>query len=672
MKILFPCLIALLLVGGCTLAPSSRRVIEDDFVEKIDPGRREHVWDEIAELKSRILSEPKSADMYRELAVLYRLAGTPRSRLLSIEAIDKAIQLDHRDPRNHVEKGLTLLARRFVGEAEDSFQRAVKIDPKCFEAWYQLGALEKYHYFKTMCFPDHLKKSIRYFRKANSLHRKDEDTLFNLAFLHMFRSMYRTSRKYAYKAIDVAPDNPRNYLLLGTIHLHFKKFDLAAHAFEEALDMMPENERWPYESIAPIIPSNLRDLYLTSLPEKVTEWNRKYWIEQDPTPSTDLNERRLEHYRRVFLAGELLTDKRLDLDGYDTDRGNVLVKFGLPDKKYYDLGGLMSGGWIIWEYHLPHQSFRLFFHDEFLNGNYHFPIADSRGEMSIGIMENVIQDYEYPTDYKQIQIKADVALMRGSSERTRLDFAIGLPSSVVGNKKLDWTVVYTIFDPDWNRIFLESSTVLPDTLPSMQKLGEEILVHAFWVEILPRYLDCTCVIELVNDEMNLRGIWRHAFVIRDLFGQSLKLSSIMMTVPAGDGACTDMLDPIPVYQRSEGLCLSYEIYNLKRGGDNLARYRLTYSIKNPKDESQESGLGKTLSTIWSSITGKEGEEEAYVSSTLEQSTSMSVARDRLNIELRALERGSYLLVLEVADLVTGQTAVEEKMFTVTDRVESTQ
>ena len=672
MKILFPCLIALLLAGGCTLAPSSRRVIEDDFVEKIDPGRREHVWDEIAELKSRILSEPKSADMYRELAVLYRLAGTPRSRLLSIEAIDKAIQLDHRDPRNHVEKGLTLLARRFVGEAEDSFQRAVKIDPKCFEAWYQLGALEKYHYFKTMCFPDHLKKSIRYFRKANSLHRKDEDTLFNLAFLHMFRSMYRTSRKYAYKAIDVAPDNPRNYLLLGTIHLHFKKFDLAAHAFEEALDMMPENERWPYESIAPIIPSNLRDLYLTSLPEKVTEWNRKYWIEQDPTPSTDLNERRLEHYRRVFLAGELLTDKRLDLDGYDTDRGNALVKFGLPDKKYYDLGGLMSGGWIIWEYHLPHQSFRLFFHDEFLNGNYHFPIADSRGEMSIGIMENVIQDYEYPTDYKQIQIKADVALMRGSSERTRLDFAIGLPASVVGNKKLDWTVVYTIFDPDWNRIFLESSTVLPDTLPSMQKLGEEILVHTFWVEILPRYLDCTCVIELVNDEMNLRGIWRHAFVIRDLFGQSLKLSSIMMTVPAGDGACTDMLDPIPVYQRSEGLCLSYEIYNLKRGGDNLARYRLTYSIKNPKDESQESGLGKTLSTIWSSITGKEGEEEAYVSSTLEQSTSMSVARDRLNIELRALERGSYLLVLEVADLVTGQTAVEEKMFTVTDRVESTQ
>ena len=666
MKIRFLCMLALLLAAGCTLAPSSRRVIEDDFVEKIDPVQREHAWEEIAELKSRISQEPENAELHRQLAILYRLAGTPRSRLLSIEAIDRAIRLDHKDPRNHVEKGLTLLARRFIGEAEDSFQRAAKLDKKHFEAWYQLGALEKFQYFKTMCFPDHLKKSIRYFRKAYSLNRRDEDTLFNLAFLHMFRSMFRTSRKYAYKVIDISPDKPRNHLLLATIHIHFGKFDLAMHAFDRAFELMTEGERRVYEDISLIVPSSLRDLYLTSSLEKVEEWNRKYWIEQDPTPSTELNERRLEHYRRVFLANEVFTDKRLDLDGFDTDRGNALIKFDLPSKKYYDLGGLLSGGWVIWEYHLPHQSFRLFFHDEFLNGNFHFPIADSRGEMSVGIMENIVQGYQFPTDYKPISISADVALFRGSSERTRLDFAVGLPASTAGNRKLQWTVVYTIFDPDWNRIFLNTSTVLPDTLRSVNKLGEEILVHPFWVEIMPRYLDCTCVIEVINNETNLRGIWRHSFEIRDLFGKSLKLSSIMLTVPDKPGMCSDILDPIPVYQREEGLCMSYQVYNLVRGDENLAHYRLTYSIKNPKETTDDSGLGKTLAYMWSSITGKNDEESPYVSSTLEQSTSMNVASDRLNIELRALARGSYLLVLEVEDLVTGQTAMEEKMFTVTD------
>jgi GWxTD domain-containing protein len=517
-----------------------------------------------------------------------------------------------------------------------------------------------------MCFSDHLQKSIRYFRKANALERRDEDTLFNLAFLHMFRSMFRTSRKYAYKAIDIAPDTPRNHLLLGTIHINFKKFDLAQHAFDRAFELMTEDERHAYENISLIIPNNLRDLYLTSSAEKVEEWNRKYWIEQDPTPSTELNERRLEHYRRVFLANEIFTDKRLDLEGFDTDRGNALIKFDLPTKKYYDLGGLMSGGWVVWEYQLPNQSFRLFFHDEFLNGNFHFPIVDSRGEMSIGIMNNIVQGYQFPTDYKPIPIRADVALSRGSSELTHLDFTVGIPASVAGNRKLEWTVVYTIFDPDWNRIFLNTSKVLPDTLQIVRKLGEEILIHSFWFEIMPRYLDCTCVIEVMNNETNLKGIWRHSFEIRDLFGKSLKLSSIMLTVPGEPGMCSDILDPIPIYQRREGLCMSYQIYNLARGEDNLARYRLTYSIKNPKETENESGFGKTLAYMWSSITGKNDEEIPYVSSTLEQSTSMNVASDRLNIELRALERGNYLLLLEVEDLVTGQTAMEEKMFTIND------
>ena len=659
-------MITLLLLSGCTLAPSSRRVIQDDFVEEIDPEQRAHVWDEIAELKSLIADEPGNADQYRKLAILYRLAGTPRSRLLSVEAIDKAIQLNHRDPRNHVEKGLTLLARRFIGEAEDSFQRAVEMDPKHFEGWYQLGALEWHQYFKTMCFTDHLKKSIRYFRKAYAINRRDEDTLFNLAFLHMFRSMYRTSRKYAYKAIDVEPEHARNHLLLATIHLHFKKFDLAQHAFDSAFELMPESEREAYEDISLIIPSNLRDLYRSSSPAKRSEWNRKHWIEHDPTPSTEINERRLEHYRRVFLATEIFTDERLALDGMTTDRGNALIKFDLPDKKYYDLGGLMSGGWIVWEYKLAHQSFRLFFHDEFLNGNYHFPIMDSRGEMSVAIMDNIAQGYDFPTDYKTIPISADVALFRGSSGRTRLEFSIGLPASVTGSQKLEWSIVQTIFDPEWNRIYLNTTEVLPETLDTMIKLGEEILVHPFWVETLPRYLDCTCVIEVVNNEMSLKGTWRHSFEIRDLFGKSLKLSSIMFTLPDEKGLCSDMLDPIPVYDRYEGLCMSYQIYNLERAADNMYRYRLTYSIMNPKDTEEGSGLEKTLAYMWSSITGGNDEENPYISSTLEQSTSRSLVIDRLNIELEALERGRYLLVLEVEDLVSGQTASEEKIFNVNE------
>jgi len=78
-------LVLFLLGSGCTLAPSSRRVIEEDFIEEITPEQRSKVWQDISEVKSRLQDDFGNADLHRELAVLYRLAASPRSRLLSIE-----------------------------------------------------------------------------------------------------------------------------------------------------------------------------------------------------------------------------------------------------------------------------------------------------------------------------------------------------------------------------------------------------------------------------------------------------------------------------------------------------------------------------------------------------------------------------------------------------------
>lgn len=655
-----------LLLSGCALAPSSRRVIEEDFIEEITPEQRSEVWQDISDVKSRLQDDFDNADLHRELAVLYRLAATPRSRLLSLESIERAIMLEPENPRNYVEKGLTLIARRFLGEAEAAYNRAIEINPYYFEAWYQLGELEKYHYMKLMCFPEHLKKSIKHYKKAYKFNKRDEDTLFNLAFLHMFRSMFRTSRKFAYKAISIAPDNPRNHLLLGSIFVNFKKFDEAEKSFSKAFSMMSDEDRMPYEDISLLHSADLRELYLSSSPEKKIEWAKKFWIEQDPTPSSDINERKLEHYRRVFIASETLTNKRLALQGPETDRGKAMIKFGLPSKKYYDLSGSLTGGWIIWEYQLGQQSFRLYFHDEFLSGNYHFPISDYYGSMSVEIMDNIAQGYEFPVRYKPLPLRAAAAIFRGSHERTRMDFSVGLPISAAEARGMKWNAVLTIFDSDWNRIFLETTPLELDTLPRIEKMGSELYVFPFWVEVIPRYMLSTCVLEIINDEYKIKGTWRHSIEITDLHGKSLKLSGIRLTVPESDGLCSELHDPLPVYLRDEGLCFSYEIYNLTRGEDNLARYRVTYAIMQPEETESESSLRKTLAYMWSSISGSKDDEAPYITSSLEQSTNSSTAADKLHIDLEVLENGNYLLMLVVEDLLSGQTVQEGKLFTISD------
>ncbi|MCK4236057.1 MAG: GWxTD domain-containing protein, partial [Candidatus Krumholzibacteria bacterium] len=387
------------------------------------------------------------------------------------------------------------------------------------------------------------------------------------------------------------------HLLLGVTRVFLKKFEESEGEFSKAFELMRDEERTPYEDISSLLPPDMKELYLTSTTEKKIEWNRKFWAESDPTPSTEINERRIEHYKRVFLANALLTNKRLGLKGEETHRGKALIRYGLPHKKYFDLASGLVGPWLIWRYEFPHLAFNLYFQDEFLNGNFHIPIKEKiLGKKTAQLMENIPQNYEFPIKYKLLPICVKSAQTRCIGEKTRLEFSIGITNSILKSEKGDWDLFLTFFDQDWNRISNDHFMFRPDTLLNIDKLGERFAVINFWLELLPRPIGCVCVLEIIHDSSKYKGVCRYPLEIRNLFGRSLKLSSIKFTVPDIDGTCSNVLDPIPVYGNFETLCLSYQIYNLKRDENNLSRYRLTYIIKNPEDREEENtGIRKTLS-----------------------------------------------------------------------------
>jgi len=67
-------------------------------------------------------------------------------------------------------------------------------------------------------------------------------------------------------------------------------------------------------------------LSLKSRPER-EKWIEQFWAEQDPTPGTEINEKRIEHEKRVKLARKLFGIKKPP--GWDR-RGEVLIRFGFP------------------------------------------------------------------------------------------------------------------------------------------------------------------------------------------------------------------------------------------------------------------------------------------------------------------------------------------------------
>ena len=658
-----------ILFCGCSFHPERKAVVtEGDFLESASPEEKREVWQEISDLKEQVERDFQNAELHRQLAVRYRLAGTPRSRLLSSEEIDRALALDPQNPLFHVEKGLTLIARRFVGEAQESFVRATQLDPRCFEAWFQLGRLEQYEYYKTMCFPDRCAKAIEYLEKAYRLNKKHEDTMVNLGFLYSFRRMYQTGLTYTTRAAIYHPKSARVHLLCGMLYTRRKEFDKADKEFSTAFLLMSDEERKPYESVAPLLSPDERELYLSSSMDKKKDWNRRFWIENDPTPSTEINERRLEHFSRVLIADWGISDERLRTTGSDTDRGGAVIRFGLPDKKLYDLGSGTSGGWIVWEYSLPKGSFRLYYNDEFLNGDYHFPITDYYGEQSLRTLNTVPQLYEYPVKYVSFPISVEMAELRGTEEKTRLEFSVAMPDSLKRAKNDSWNLFITFFDAEWNRFSRDRILFRPDSLSAIDKLNSRFLVLNFGIEMLPRELACTCVIELVIDKTKCKGTRKYPLLIRDLFGRSLKMSSIMLTMPGEHESCSGVLDPIPSYREKSTLCVTYEVYNLRLDENNQSRYRLTYAIRNPakSDEQSSASLQKTLSYMWSSVKGRKSDDKPYIESSIEQKAPASTVSDNLQIDIGALETGTYLLALQVEDLVTGMAVDESRLFTVSE------
>src|SRR5690606_17930201 len=58
----------------------------------------------------------------------------------------------------------------------------------------------------------------------------------------------------------------------------------------------------------------------------------RLWTRKDPRYLTPYNERKPEHYARLVYADLLYGSEDLDLRGWETQRGQILVRYGVPEK----------------------------------------------------------------------------------------------------------------------------------------------------------------------------------------------------------------------------------------------------------------------------------------------------------------------------------------------------
>jgi len=107
---------------------------------------------------------------------------------------------------------------------------------------------------------------------------------------------------------------------------------------------------------------------------------RAFWARLDPTPGTERNERMEEYYYRVDYANRRFGLGRAS-SGWNTDRGEVLIRFGEPDHVQRHPFSMGARPYEVWEY--PRLRRRFVFIDQTGFGDYQLriPIWDDRNRM---------------------------------------------------------------------------------------------------------------------------------------------------------------------------------------------------------------------------------------------------------------------------------------------------
>jgi GWxTD domain-containing protein len=96
-------------------------------------------------------------------------------------------------------------------------------------------------------------------------------------------------------------------------------------------------KKWLDEDVVYIITDEEKKAFKTlQSDEEREQFIEQFWLRRDPSPDTEENEYREEHYRRIAYANDNFAS---GIPGWKADRGMIYIKYGAPDERDQHNGG---------------------------------------------------------------------------------------------------------------------------------------------------------------------------------------------------------------------------------------------------------------------------------------------------------------------------------------------
>lgn len=238
-----------------------------------------------------------------------------------------------------------------------------------------------------------------------------------LALLHR-QGRFEDMATEAQRLAEVNPDDPYAHIFLGLAFYESLDWTAARDAFDTGLALMPPAERAPYDNVSYLLDEDDRASYGQLEAEQAREYERILWAKSDPLFLIPENERAMEHIARVTYAELAFGDPERRLPGWSSDRGQVLIRYGLPESIWMlrqdGAGAGANGRWIFWNYRLEVPSF--VFSRELGYNRVHFDFDANTGQYLRQVSETeATTTFESRAVNRWTEIPAQIARFRGAA-----------------------------------------------------------------------------------------------------------------------------------------------------------------------------------------------------------------------------------------------------------------
>ncbi|MFZ5517598.1 MAG: GWxTD domain-containing protein [Candidatus Zhuqueibacterota bacterium] len=695
-QIIFLTYLLLLIFPAQTAASEKTKRAEAHYQQAVSFYQQSNRDSALHHLKKAISLNRKHAKAYHQLAVLFMDEGTVHGRFKATFEMERALKLEPNNPEFRYSCALLNLKKGLTFEARRQFEKIVEADPYHYQAYFQLAALEE---DQVMAYKDMIsidpdldgiifmqsfalqaqQKAADYFRQAISANPHFTTAYYRLALLYFEFQQLEHMIQLLESAVKIMPTDKNCHLFLGFAYQHSRRYAEAEREYHLARSLMTHEEESIFESVEPILsPTQLKQLQRPGRPADTDSLLENVWMSKDPLFLTEFNERKLEHFSRVAYANLRYSFPDRGIEGWQTDRGKVLIRYGSPAFKYRTrpyIGAFVGGTrnplhhskeyWIYSDFHF-------IFEDQYLSGNFAFAWEDGTQPDFKYVYEEMIKDrpdfYQVHPDSEMFDVPMEIAAFKGATGKTELEIYYGIPAGKIRMKQQQFHLKQGVFffDPDWKPVVNSRADLFLTHGDLIEVDNSAFGVGRFQAVLAPG--DYFFAMEFLDQNSRQSATVHQEVAIDSFFADRFQMSHVLfahdLNPPRTDSLPTRadfhiIPNPLKTYGPGQPVILYYEIYGLSQDNFGASRYSIEYKIG--QDSKSIPGWRKFFTEL--KLLKKRGE----VTSSYEYAGN---SRDDIQYQRIILPPdlvGRVQLIIQITDLIGNATIQRQELVTVIDR-----